>query len=341
MSESPSEKPAAASDRPAPQRRGGGVAAGLALILSLIALAGGGYLGYSLLYTRPELLTTDVAGTLARHEDENRRLRESVEALQKDIALLREHRDTVRSAITRLQGELSRSRNDWLLADTEQLLVTAHHRLQLARDITSALGALRAADRQLVQLANPALLPVRREIARVIARLQALESSDVAGITLRIATLAEMLDQIPLRRQVPSAATPAAAGSKPGAEQGLSGSMRTLWKDLLGLVRIRTDAQATLPLLPPEQQYFIRENLRLILYGAQQAILQGDAATYRQNLTTARRWLREHFDIQSQAAKSALAEIDKLLEVKLARELPDLSVPIETLRRLTARPATP
>ena len=326
------------ADRPASRR--GALTAGLALIFALISLAAGGYLWYSLLYTHPELLTTDVAGRLTRHEEATQALRDSVDALNKEMTQLREHRDTVRTAIAKMQGELSRSRNDWLLSETEQLLISAHHRLQLARDIPSALGALRAADRQLVQLANPNLLPVRREIARVIGLLQALEAADVAGITLRISVLAELLDRLPLRRQVRPAAI-SAPEEKPKAGSGWRDSARTLWKDLLALVRIRSDAGAALPLLPPEQQYFIRENLRLVLYGAQQSILQGNVVTYRQNLGIARRWLREHYDSEHTGVKNAIAELDKLLDVKLARELPDISAPIDILRRLSGRQAGP
>lgn len=326
------------ADRPASRR--GGLTAGLALIFALISLAAGGYLWYSLLYRHPELLTTDVAGQLTRHEEETQALRDSIDALNKEMTQLREHRDTVRAAIAKMQGELSRSRNEWLLSETEQLLISAHHRLQLARDIPSALGALRAADRQLVQLANPNLLPVRRDIARVIGLLQSLEAADVAGITLRISVLAESLDRLPLRRQVRPAVASAPI-EKPKTGGGWRDSAHTLWQDLLGLVRIRSDAGAALPLLPPEQQYFIRENLRLMLFGAQQSILQGNVGTYRQNLGIARRWLREHYDSEHAGVKNAIAEVDKLLDVKLARELPDISAPIDILRRLSGRQAGP
>jgi uncharacterized protein HemX len=338
MTDLQAEKPSGAKEHPTPRR--GLLTAGLALIFSLIATVGGAYLWYSLLYTHPELLTTDVAGRLDRHEEEARAQRENLDALQKEVTQLREHRDTVRTAIAKMQGELSRSRNEWLLSETEQLLISAHHRLQLARDIPSALGALRAADRQLVQLANPNLLPVRREITRVIALLESLEAADVTGITLRINVLAESLERMPLRRQLRTA--PAAApGDKPRPPASWGESAHTLWQDLLGLVRVRTDVGATLPLLPPEQQYFVRENLRLMLYGAQQSILQGNVNTYRQNLGTARRWLREHFDVDNAAVKNALTEIDRLLDVKLARDLPDISAPIDLLRRLSTRPAAP
>src|SRR3990172_4091704 len=91
----------AKTDRPATRR--GGLTAGLALIFALISLAAGGYLWYSLLYRHPELLTTDVAGQLTRHEEEAQILRDSVEALQKEVTQLREHRDTVRAAIAKMQ----------------------------------------------------------------------------------------------------------------------------------------------------------------------------------------------------------------------------------------------
>jgi uncharacterized protein HemX len=116
---------------------------------------------------------------------------------------------------------------------------------------------------------------------------------------------------------------------------------RDLWSDLLGLVRVRRDGEVKAPLLPPEQQYFLRENLRLSLFGAQQAILQGNATIYRQTLQTARRWVKEHFDTQAPGVAAAIGELDKLLAVKLIGELPDLSASLEALRRLPGRAPAP
>jgi uncharacterized protein HemX len=324
----------------APGRRGV-LTGGLALILAAIALIGSAYLWYELLYKHEALFRTDIAGSVKGIEKDNRELRESLASLEEDLALIRENQDTIRTALDKVQNDLSRNRIEWALTETERLLLIANHRLQLARDTGSALSALRAADRQLALIANPNLVPIRREIAREIGVLEALEKTDVTGLALRLASLADTVERLPLSgpaRPAPPAPASAAADK---ARESWRETARDLWSDLLSLVRIRHDGEARVPLLPPEQQYFLRENLRLAFYGAKLAILHGNGTIYRQNLLNARRWLKEHFDGQASAVSAALTEVEKLLEVKLAAELPDISASLEALRRLPGRSAAP
>jgi uncharacterized protein HemX len=327
------ETPATAADPETPKpARHGRLASGLALIVAAIALITAGYLWYLLLVARPDLLTTDVTGELVRLEADNRALHENLASLEEDVTLLRENQDTIRAGLDRIQNDLSQNRIDWALTETERLLVIANHRLQLARDAGSALSALRAADRQLERIANPDLLPIRRALAREITALESFEKSDVAGLALRLASLAEGVDRLPHSPQTgKKAASAATVASAPAASQ-------SLWTDFLSLVRIRHETELRAPLLPPDQEYFLRENLRLMLYGAQQAILQGNTALYRQNLQTARRWVKEHFDSHAPAVAGLLTEIDQLIAVRIAAELPDISGSLELLRSLPRRP---
>lgn len=110
-----------------------------------------------------------------------------------------------------------------------------------------------------------------------------------------------------------------------------------MWRDLLSLVRIRRHDALDKPLLPPEQQYFIRENLRLMLYGAQRALLQGYVLTYQQNLKTASQWLNDYFDNHAQTVTAARSELDKLRATPVVTDLPDISGSLEALRRATGR----
>jgi uncharacterized protein HemX len=317
------------------------VSGGLALIFALISLTGTAYLWYTLLYSRQELLATDVVGALNRLESQDKELRESLAPIEEDLVLMRENQSIIRTALDKLQNEMVRNRTEWMLSEAEQLLVIANHRLQLARDVSSALSALRAADRQLTQVARPDLLPIRREIAREIGQLEAIEKTDVAGISLKLANLAASVDQLPLVLQARTGAPAAVAPTVAKTETGWRDSARSLWKDLTGLVRIRYDVEGRLPLLPPEQQYFLRENVRLLLYGAQHAILQGNTTIYRQNLETVRRWIKDYFDTHAQSVASLQAELDALMGVKLAAELPPISASLEALRRLPGRKPAP
>jgi uncharacterized protein HemX len=323
---------------------------GLALMLATIALIGSAYLWYLLFYERPELIETDIAGRLEQTETDARTLRGQLDGQDEQLQALRDSQDAIKTALDKIQTDLTRSRTEWLLTESEQLLVIANHRLQMARDVRSALSALRAADQQLKLIVNPNILPVRRELAREIGMLDALEKIDVNGIALRLGTLADGMERLPLALDVrwqkdrPGATKDAPsrkANDKPEAESGWRQAARNLWADLLSLVRLRTDVEVQKPLLPPDQQYFLRENLRLMLYGAQNALLQGSVATYQQNVKTAARWIREHFDTNTQVVSATLAELDKLAAVKLAAELPDISASLEALRRAGGRRTAP
>ena len=332
-----------ANSKPATgESRAGKVRGGLALIFAIVALVATGYLWYAVLYENADLFTQDIVGTLDRIDSDNADIQEKLAGDEKDLRTLKETQDTLRAAIEKVNTDLTRNRIEWSLTEAEQLLVVANNRLQLARDTHSALAALRAADQQLQSLANPSLLPVRREIAREIAQLEPLDKTDISGITLRLATLADGVDRLPLEpnMELPPSAAPA---EKTGdtrvaaAETGWRQTAHSLWQDLLSLVRIRDNLAAQRPLLPPQQQYFLRENLRLMLYGAQQALLQGNVPVYQQNLKSAQRLLKDYYDVRSQLVIATQGELDKLQSTKIVADMPDISASLDMLRRIGGR----
>lgn len=334
----PASPEAGAQASGAPRR--GRTLAGFALLLALAALGLSSYLGY-LYYTKRALLQADVLGAIERLRQEDRTLEERRAAVeqalldaQNRVKTLGEVQDTLRAGLDRVLDELGRGRSEWKLAEAEQLLLIANYRLQLARDTETAIAALRAADRQLQELGDPALLPVRKLIAEEITALQSLERPDLPGVALQLGTLAQALPQLPLkierRFQPPSALSDsgsALVGDGPGWDV-----LREMWRDILALVRIRSDTQYERPLLAPEQTYFLRENLRLMLYGAQLASLQGDVATYTQSLQAAQEWIAEYFDGEAPGVVSARGELERLRERRLIVELPDISPSLKALR---------
>ncbi len=320
-----------------PPPRSGRVSGGLALILAAVALLLTGYLWYTLIYERPELVQIDLPRTLADLERSTGELKTSLDDAEDQIGSLSETQNTLKTAVDKMQAELGRNQAQWVVSEAEQLLAIANRRLQLARDVGSALGALRAADRQLELLASPGLLPVRREIAREISQLEALERTDVAGISLRLGNLADGVDQLPLAPEMRTAEQTAAAQvAEAGRENGKSAAP-SAWKDLLSLVRIRRYDNAPRPPLPPEQQYYARENFRLMLYGAQNALLQGNASTYQQNLKNASRWIGDYFDRSAPAVAAAQAELEKMRSTPVMGQLPDISPSLEMLRKASGR----
>jgi uncharacterized protein HemX len=341
-------KRAKAAKKSEPRARAGLLTGGLALMLAAIALIGTAFLWYSLLHERPELLETDVVGNLERLKGETEQLRERITGASTTLDDVKANQDSIRSALDKIQLDLTRHRSEWLIAESEQLLVIANNRLQLARDVRSALAALRAADAQLNQIANPSLLPVRREIAREIASLEAIDKIDVGGVSLKLGSLAESIDRLPIapevsrRAQTTLEANADTSASDAAADISWRLQARNLWQDMLSLVRVRTDIGTQRPLLPPEQEYFLRENLKLQLFSAQAALLQGNAGVFQQNLKSAQQLLKDYFDVNTQIVAGLQTELEKMRSSRLVAELPDISRSLTALRAVSgAKGATP
>jgi uncharacterized protein HemX len=311
----------------APARRGR-FAAGLALILAILATLVSGYVGY-LVNSKRGL--TDAKGRLVNVEQETAELATLTEQLSADITSLRESQATLTGAVKALHDDIGRGRRAWLLAETENLLIIAQHRLAYARDARLALEALRAADQQLAQLGDPDFQPVRKQLANEIAALEAYAKNDIAGLAQRLARLANGVDALAL------APPPRLAAGEPLAETDF---LHEVWRDLKDLVRVRHTGEVRRPLLLPEQKYFLRENLRPMLYGAHLALLHGDHRNFELNARSARQWLHDYYDPQSDAVQQALSEIETALRTH-AVSLPDLTRSLVLLHERHSRQSGP
>lgn len=332
--------PGASKDKPTRVRGAPSLTGGLALILSLIALVTAGYLWY-MLGEKQGLMSSNIVGKVEALSGAVETLKANNTAMAQELASLRETQDAMKTGMAKITTDFASNRNEWLLAEAEQLLLVANNRLQLAQDVPLALAALRAADRQLKQLSNPNLLPVRKQLARDMAKVEALDQVDFDGIALRLGNLAERIDDLPLAVETTFRRPETAAEPTPQAEGGWSRFWRELWQDLGNLVRIRHDADKRRPLLPPEQRYFVRENLRLMLSGAQLALLRRDEGTFQQNLKSARAWLNDYFDVSAPSVARTIEGLDRLIHTALTLDIPDISGSLQALQRFTGKPTGP
>ena len=322
-----------------PSRGAQSVAGGLALIFSLMTFSATAYLWY-VLKERQGLLKGDVVGRVEQIDKAQAQARNNIAALEEEFANMRDTQDTLRAATEKLSTDFGRARNDWMLAEAEQLMFIANHRLQLAQDTRLALAALRAADRQLQQIANPSLIPIRRQLAQEMAQLEAANKVDYDGLALKLGSIAGRIDQLPLAIQTDFTRDTEAPRTTATDRNAWWQFGHEVWQDILSLIRIRNDADVRQPLLPPEQQYFLRENLRLVLTSAQLALLQRNDATFQQNLKLARTWLQNYFDAHSPAVAGAANELAQMAKTPLKLQPPDISGSLAALHKLVGKPRT-
>jgi uroporphyrin-3 C-methyltransferase len=208
-----------------------------------------------------------------------------------------------------LYQELSRSRDEWVLAEIEQVLTIASQQLQLAGNVQVALAALQTADARLARPGRPQFLPLRKVFARDIERLKTAPSLDVPGLVVKLDQLIAAVDSLPLMQDARPQATAVTKRESDGLWERL---VAELLGELKQLVRIQNVENADPALLSPPQAFFLRENLKLRLLNARLALLARDETAYRGDVKVAASWLERYFDTRSQAAAATVVTLKQL-----------------------------
>ena len=348
---SPSTETTTSEVKPAEQNAPVGTAqpfyrqpAAIITIVALALLAGQWYYSHQQIGTLQLELARRLAEADAQNK-ESRALAEQVREATRDAqvklgvleAKLQESQNQ-QIALEALYQELSRGRDESLLADVEQTLLVANQQLQLAGNVKSALIALQAADARLARLDQPRLAGLRKVVARDIERLKLAPYVDVVGISARLDNLINAIDSLSLAMELRPTEIADAKASKAAADgNAWARFARELWQDLRDLVRIQNMDRPGMPLLTPTQAYFLRENLKLRLLSARLALLAHDEKSFKADLKAAREWLTRYYDLRDKTAANVAATVRQLHDSQIGIELPDLAESLEAVRnyRLT------
>jgi uroporphyrin-III C-methyltransferase len=264
-----------------------------------------------------------------------------VQARQSQLELKLAESQSQQVALEALYQELSRSRDEWVLAEIEQILTIASQQLQLAGNVRAALVALQAADARLARSDRPQFAPLRKVLASDIERLKAAPTPDIPGLALRLDQLIAAADSLPLAQEARPAVRQDGADEKSAA-----GLWRRLGSDFLGelkqLVRVEHMERPDPAILSPSQAVFLRENLKLRLLNARLALLARDEPTFRADVKTAGAWLDRYFDRKARAVVSMQATLAQLGAGGPGTALPTMSESLAAVRSYKiARDRTP
>lgn len=260
---------------------------------------------------------------LARNADDAmRQVGEKVGHIESQMAASQQQQLSLEA----LYKDLSQGRDQWALAEIEQVLLTAAQQLQLAGNVKAAIIALEGADIRLQRLDKPQFTALRRAIAADLAKLRAVPSLDEVGASARIEALAARHAAWPLASAQASEAVPAPRTGGRTADIG-----QELWAELKRLVQIRRIEGNEAVLLPPEQAYFLRENLRLRLLSARLALLAQDQAAFEADLQATAAMLNRYFNTRDAGVVAALKEIQRLSSLQIAQKLPGIDASLAAL----------
>lgn len=269
-------------------------------------------------------------------------LKQAVDAIRSEVdsaASVRQRIEAEQQALntrmTEMASTLGRTTLAWRLAEVEYLLIVANTRLTLERDLHTALVALQTADQKLRAIGDPAFVPVRQAIADEITALKAVAEPDVTGMALTLASLAEAVDSLPLQNTQPARTAGPAVSSSKEDYQSLDWSAipSAVWRDLRGLVVVRRVDKPIEPLLPPSEEWYLRQNLKLKLEQARLSLLRHETTLYHQLLDETSQWLKAYFNTESAAVKGMLESLQQLKQADLQPSLPDVSESLRVLRK--------
>ena len=329
----------------------------LALFLSLISAAGLGYLTLENIRSSGDASESDKALDNLRRDTED--IRQSVESVHNNLSGLagsdtqtnaaidslrrdvQQREDLFNSlpprmsslerSVAALQGVSIEARNTYLIAEAEYYMQIANAQLQLAGNPYLASMALGQADDRLLQLADPALTDTRAAISDELAALEVMEKPDIAGATLILASLARVVDSLPLR----SAAGNGSESASEGDEE--MGSIDRAWaamKDAAsGLVKVTPPDGEKAALITPDIARLARSNLSLQLQAARLALLRGEQEIFEQSLNDADGWLALYFDTASEQVISSRQTMAEIRTGYASVAPPDISQSLRLLRQ--------
>ncbi|MDO8652678.1 MAG: uroporphyrinogen-III C-methyltransferase [Undibacterium sp.] len=270
-------------------------------------------------------------------------------------------------ALEQLYQDLSKNRDEWALAEIEQVLSTASQQLQLAGNVQGALIALQNADSRLAKSEKPQFITIRRAIAKDIEKLKSLPTLDLTGIALRLDSVIAQVDHIPLwsdEKSVVTATPPKAPlrilpkssavtsnnGSKLPSDEifenswtmriqdGWQSFSSEMMSELRQLMRVRNVETPDALLLTPSQGYFARENLKLRLLNARLALLSRTEGAFRSDMIAAQDAITKYFDTRTKQAQTVQALLRQVQGSNLSIEMPTLSDSLNAVRNYKVKP---
>ena len=293
--------------------RSGAVLGGVAILLAL-GLTGGLYLhGHkNAVAQQAELaqLKQQLASALSKIDQTSSKDAEQLAALDQTQQRLQGEMQGLQNRVLDLNDKRP---NDWMLAESEYLVRMAGRKLWLEHDLVSAITLLGNADERIAALNDPSLMPIRKALAEDIAKLKGMPRIDREGLTLKLAALSDQIELLPLSTvSMPEAKAELDQAVSTNPDEWESNLKKNWVKFTENFVTIRRRDGAVEALLSPQQEIFLRENLKTKLLQAQLSVYREQQALYEDSLDKAQRWLTQYFDTDNSATRYMQGEIDKL-----------------------------
>ena len=269
--------------------------------------------------------------------EQDRLLSEQRQEWEKEQNSLQQQEDHLNRTLSQMQQRLGGKVGLWQVAEAEYLMRLANHRLSLMGDPATAQAALQMADERLQATGDPGWDGTREVLAREMAALAAVPEVDRSGLNARLSSLLDQIDKLPLEEEGVRLPAEQAQPSSPSDETvdksfSIDRVLDDLWQGFKSMMVIRHHDKPIAAMLPPEQRYFLLQNLRLKLEGAKAALLVRNEALFHDSLGSAAAWIKQYFSPDSPEVQGFVQQLDALASVQIAPPLPDITASLRALQ---------
>lgn len=319
----------------------------LSLIIALAASAGVGGLFYW--DTQQQALTKQAIlqqtqQSLANSEQKIKQLlvqqqTKFSEQLTRNIAEISKDSQIKIAQLEKVLERLSQNQpSDWLLHEAEYLIRIATRTMWLEHDTTAAIGLLQDADMRLKELKSPEFLPIRQLIREDIELLRLMPNIDNEDIILTLMAMNKHLKSLPVKLElIPK-------NFVTQVELNLSEDISDWKENIAKTWRYFSDSFITIkkrngkeePLLPPQSQQNLRENLSLKLQLVQWSASERKQKLYNQNLNDIQLWIEKYFDMTAVENKNFHQGIQKLKSEVVSYDYPSTLSSLDAIRKVLA-----
>ena len=261
---------------------------------------------------------------------------------EEQIKSIHAFQENLRHNLTNLVRNNQHLRNDWLMAEAEYLIQLANHRLLLNKDVATAIVALKAADARLAEIADPALLNIRKILANDLLTLNNIPKVDITGLSITLSALSNNIPNLPLRTPDPKThkITQEEKSTTSSNIENVQQLPAAIWKDIKSLIVIRHHQKPLEPLLAPNQHFFLVQNLALLLEQSRLALLNGHNEIYQERLATTEKWIKQYFDTDHNVTRNMLTSIAELQKMNIDPALPDISSTFSAVKKYRTKGQT-
>ena len=260
---------------------------------------------------------TQLEQGLKTAQDKVEQLEQLVESKTGEIAALQSQVKQVSQLVGAQQP------SDWLFSEADFLLNNALRKLVVDNDVDTAISLLKLADETLVKVNNLQANAIRTAINQDLKQLLSLSSVDQNAVMQKLSQLANTVDELQALN-VNFDETPEKSGKLSDDiadwQQNVEKSATSF---LNHFIRISPKQSADKKeLLAPNQDIYLRENIRLRLQLAIMAVPRQQDELYKQSLDAVASWVRSYFDTSAEVTQNFLKSVDELADSSVYVDVP-------------------